>query len=75
METEKAGEMINMAKVIDQVIEFARSFVKRGFNLEYITETESGLVQVFIDMKRKGVVIVSGPSNTLKQIIEVLENN
>ena len=64
-----------MVKVLDQVIEFARSFKDKGYELEYKPETESGLVQVYIDLKRHGKVIVSGPFETLKSIMEVLENN
>jgi hypothetical protein len=62
-------------KVIEQVIEFARGFVKKGYDLDYQPETESGLVQVYIDLKRKGKVIVSGPFETLQTIMKVLENN
>lgn len=62
-------------KIIEQVIKFAKSFKDKGFTLDYQTETETGLVQVYIDLKRKGIVVVSGPIKVIKQIMGVLENN
>lgn len=62
-------------KIIEQVINYARELKDKGFTLDYQTETETGLVQVYIDDKRRGFVIVSGPLKVIKQIRGVLENN
>lgn len=62
-------------KVIEQVINYARDLKNKGFKLDYQTETRTGLVQVYIDLSKKGIVVVSGPLEVIKQIMEVLENN
>ena len=64
-----------MTKIIDNVISYAKSLKNKGFELDYQTETKSGLVQVYIDMERKGIVVVSGPLDTIKIIMESIENN
>lgn len=62
-------------KVIDNVISYAKSLKDKGFFLDYQTEVKSGLVQVYVDFERKGIVVVSGPAGTIKTIMEALENN
>lgn len=64
-----------MVKIIDNVIDFAKKFKNQGFELDYQIETKTGLVQVYIDVSRKGIVVVSGPSDVIKKIMESIENN
>lgn len=62
-------------KVIDNVIAYAKDLRNKGFKLDYQTETKSGLVQVYIDFERRGIVVVSGPVDVIKTIMESIENN
>ena len=64
-----------MTKVIENVISYAKSLKKKGFSLDYQHELKTGLVQVYIDMERKGIVVVSGPPDIIKTIMESIENN
>lgn len=62
-------------KVIDNVIAYAKGLRDKGFKLDYQTETKTGLVQVYIDFERRGIVVVSGPTEVIKTIMESIENN
>ena len=62
-------------KVIDNVISYAKALKDKGFTLDYQTETKTGLVQVYVDLERKGIVVISGPSDVIKTIMGSIENN
>ena len=64
-----------MTKIIENVISYAKSLKKKGFSLDYQYELKTGLVQVYIDMERNGIVVVSGPPEIIKTIMESIENN
>ncbi len=64
-----------MTKIIDNVISYAKTLRDKGFTLDYQNETKSGLVQVYVDFTRKGIVVVSGPPDVIKTIIGAIENN
>ena len=64
-----------MTKIIDNVISYAKSLKNKGFSLDYQHEIKSGLVQIYVDMERKGIVVVSGPPEVIKTIMESIENN
>lgn len=62
-----------MSKGIDNVIKFAKSFVKKGFKLVYAPENQSKLVQVYMINSRE--VMVTGPPRWVNEIHEAIEGN
>lgn len=62
-----------MTKVIDNVVKFAKSFVKKGFKLVYSPENQAKLVQVY--MINSHEVMVTGPPKWVNEIHEAIEGN